>query len=226
MRFFFDIFAGNNSLDLNGENYNHIVRSQRKKQGDLIRLVNFKDFQIHTYEILQISKNKLFLKLISSQTAVAKTAKTHLAWAVVEPKTVAKTLPFLNELGIFKISFVYTHRSQKNFKLNLERLQTILINSSCQSGRLDLMNLEILDDLQSFVSAYPNASILDFAGEKLPNAQKDEQKNTPILVGPEGGFAKEDMQILKALPKYSLNHGLTLKSQTAIIALAARAIFV
>ncbi|MGP1561735.1 MAG: RsmE family RNA methyltransferase [Helicobacteraceae bacterium] len=145
----------------------------------------------------------------------------HLAWAVVDPKTLEKTLPFLNELGVEKLSFVWTHRSQRNFAPNLPRLEKIAINSSCQCGRTDLMRFEVFASLREFLSAYPNASYLDFGGkERLANPPM------PLLIGAEGGFAREDLEALRGQRSFCLDHTLTLKSQTAIIAAAASFIFV
>lgn len=145
----------------------------------------------------------------------------HLAWAVVDPKTLEKTLPFLNELGVEKLSFVWTHRSQRNFAPNLPRLEKIAINSSCQCGRTDLMRFEVFASLREFLSAYPNASYLDFGGkERLANPPM------PLLIGAEGGFAREDLETLRGQRSFCLDHALTLKSQTAIIAAAASFIFV
>ncbi len=145
----------------------------------------------------------------------------HLAWAVVDPKTLEKTLPFLNELGVEKLSFVWTHRSQRNFAPNLARLEKIAINSSCQCGRTDLMRFEVFASLREFLSAYPNASYLDFGGkERLANPPM------PLLIGAEGGFAREDLEALRGQRSFCLDHTLTLKSQTAIIAAAASFIFV
>jgi len=52
--------------------------------------------------------------------------KVHVGWCIVDPKTVEKTVPTLNELGVVKISFLYCERSQKHFKIDLERLKRIL----------------------------------------------------------------------------------------------------
>ncbi|XPV54809.1 MAG: hypothetical protein ACNI3H_07545 [Halarcobacter ebronensis] len=55
-----------------------------------------------------------------------------MAWCIVDPKTIEKELPYLNELGVRKITFISCDYSQKNFKLNFEKLEKILVNSSSQ----------------------------------------------------------------------------------------------
>ncbi len=82
---------------------------------------------------------------------------------MVDTKIVEKALPTLNEIGVSSITFIYCKRSQRNFKLDFKRLEKILISSSQQSGRDNLMNLNILNSLEEFIKIYPDAKILNFS---------------------------------------------------------------
>ncbi len=75
----------------------------------------------------------------------------NIGWCIIEPKVIEKTLPSINEMGVNSITFIYCKRSQKNFKLDLNRLKKILINSSQQCGRSSLMELNIIDNLEQFL---------------------------------------------------------------------------
>lgn len=161
------------------------------------------------------------LELIkSTQSTQKQNKKVSLAWAFTSTKTIEKTLPFLNECFIDKLFLLPTHRSQ-NMSLNHDRMKEIIINSSCQCGRLDLMEIEVFSSLLDFAKTHA-FSYLDFGGSRLENKDFD----TPILVGPQGGFCEKDYEILQDIKKLALPSELVLQSHTAITALASRAMFV
>ena len=136
---------------------------------------------------------------------------------MINPKNIEKTLPFLNELNLQKITFFYAESSQKNFKLNLERIQRILENSCEQCGRITLLEIEVLEKLQEVLEKYPNAGVLDFGGEELKCSLE-----IPILVGTEGGFSQKEKKALKNNPKYTATSCNILRSETAAIYAIAR----
>jgi len=221
LRFYYDENAGKKQLVLEGELFHYVIRVKRKKKAERILFVNFVCPKVFAYEIARIEKNKAELILMFSENFVEDLGDLHLAWAVVDNKTIEKTLPFLNELGVAKLSFVYADRSQKNFSVNMQRLKKILIKSSCQCGRISLMDLEVFNSLQDLLMAYPKIGFLNFGGNfPLKNFK------APILVGPEGGFSPQDLKELKNQVSYFLPQTLVLKSQTAIIALASSLVFV
>ncbi|XPV83978.1 MAG: RsmE family RNA methyltransferase [Halarcobacter sp.] len=87
-----------------------------------------------------------------SEKIVENAKKLHLAWCVVDPKTVEKNIASLNEFGLDKITFISCEYSQKNFKINLEKLEKILLNSSSQCGRSSIIKLENRESLDKFLS--------------------------------------------------------------------------
>ena len=89
--------------------------------------------------------------------------KIHLAWCVVDPKTIYENIASLNELGVDKITFVYSDFSQKNFKINFEKLEKILINSSSQCGRSSIIKLDIYKNIDTFIADNPDTYFLDFS---------------------------------------------------------------
>ncbi len=108
---------------------------------------------------------------------------------MVDTKIVEKALPALNEIGVSSITFIYCKRSQRNFKLDFKRLEKILISSSQQSGRDNLMNLNILNSLEEFIKIYPDAKILNFSKNQIKENIKS------IVIGCEGGFSSDEINL-------------------------------
>jgi len=221
MVFFYDPRCKEETLELTDDNFTHLIKARRSKVGDLLDGRNFQDSNLYTYKIESIQKRKAYLVLDSFKASKSPGKPITLAWCVVDGKTVEKTLPFLNELGVEKLFFIYSQRSQKNIKLNIHRLEKILINSSCQCGRSTMMTLESFDSLGDFLKRYPKSSYLNFGGREIVKESFDE----PIIVGPEGGFSKIDLEELSGKNPLGVQHSLILRSETAITSLASLGAF-
>jgi len=219
MQFLYDKKAGENSLSIENENFRYLVKVRRFKVGDTIRLINFFDEYLYRYKILSIDRRNLELSLLEKETINKETnKKVHLLWCIIDPKVIYQTIPMLNQIGVFKISFLYCKRSQKNFKLDLSKIEKILINSCQQCGRSDLMEIEILSDLKEAIKKYKDISYLDFGGDQnIGDMDK-------VLVGCEGGFNDEERELLKTHTKIGLKIKNILKSETAILTLAIKSL--
>ena len=136
MQFVYHPDAGEEILKIEGEIYNYIFKVRRHKNGEVIPLRNMEDGYLYFYRIDEEDRRKATLILVEKEhTEIVPKGFFHLLWCIVDPKTIEKTLPMLNEIGVGKITFIYCERSQKNFRLRLDKLQKILINSSQQCGR-------------------------------------------------------------------------------------------
>ncbi|EAJ5677515.1 16S rRNA (uracil(1498)-N(3))-methyltransferase [Campylobacter lari] len=217
MQFLYHPQSGTASLELENEAFLHL-KARRIKVSDKIILKNLKDFYAYTYECIELSRRSCVLNLLDKKEEKQE-LKTyiHLALAVIDPKVIEKTLPFLNELGVAKLSFVYMEYSQKNFKLDFKRMEKILIESSQQCGRASLMELESFDDFKKFQQAYENIVLIDFEGKDLMNFDPDRYV---FLVGAEGGFSQKEREINIKRAKLQANY--ILKAQTALIGVASK----
>jgi 16S rRNA (uracil1498-N3)-methyltransferase len=181
---------------------------------------NLKDDNIYEYKTTNISRNKTQLILIKSKKLILKPLKyLHIGWCMVDPKTIEKTLASLNELGVAQISFIYCQYSQKQFKLNLSKLNKILINSSQQCGRSDLMRLKTYDNLDFFIKDYPDTFMFNFSQNNIEN-HKSQIKT--IIIGCEGGFSKDEVNKLSQDKIVGINSNLILRSETALLSVASK----
>lgn len=190
MQFIYDKNAKNELLKIEDENYNYIVKARRHKLDDILDFRNLEDDFLYSYKISQIDKKSLFLNLLKKEEKIIENSKKiHLAWCVVDPKTIYENIASLNELGVDKITFVYSDFSQKNFKINFEKLEKILINSSSQCGRSSIIKLDIYKNIDTFIKDNPDTYFLDFSQTSIDSKVLDIKT---LMIGTEGGFSKRE----------------------------------
>lgn len=220
MRFIYHQDAGSENIKIEGELYKHLYQSRRTKTEKNLLLRNLKDDNIYTYEHIEISRKESLVRLVDkTYSPNFSKKKIHLIWAIIEVKNIEKTLPYLNQLGVAKISFFYAHRSQKNEKLNLDRAYKILIHSCEQCGRTDLMDLEVISNTLEAIRLYPNATVFDFGGRNIQ--ENSMELSEGIFIGPEGGFDDEEKKLLKNQSIYSINSDFVLKSECSALFLSS-----
>lgn len=216
MQYLYDAEAGKRELYIKGELHKYLFKVRRLKEGKVLSVRNLRDGFLYFYEIVNVSKKEALLKLTQQEKNEKKGCSLHLIWCMIDTKVIEKTLPMLNQIGVSKISFLYCDRSQKNFILDKHRIEKILINSSQQCGRTDMMQIEHFDTLEKVLSVYREIQILDFDGK-----QEGDIEN-PILIGCEGGFTEKERIKLENQNKIGLKTDLILKSETAVVAIASK----
>ena len=222
MQFVYDKNAKNELLKIEDENYNYIVKARRHKIDDILDFRNLEDDFLYSYKISQIDKKSLFLNLIKKeQKIIENSKKIHLAWCIVDPKTIYENIASLNELGVDKITFVYSDFSQKNFKINFEKLEKILINSSSQCGRSSIIKLDIYKNIDTFIADNPDTYFLDFSQTSIDSKVSDIKT---LMIGTEGGFSKRERELFNKNFIVGFSSNLILKSQTAIISATSKII--
>ena len=222
MQFIYDKNAKNELLKIEDENYNYIVKARRHKLDDILDFRNLEDDFLYSYKISQIDKKSLFLNLLKKEEKIIENSKKiHLAWCVVDPKTIYENIASLNELGVDKITFVYSDFSQKNFKINFEKLEKILINSSSQCGRSSIIKLDIYKNIDTFIKDNPDTYFLDFSQTSIDSKVLDIKT---LMIGTEGGFSKRERELFNKNFIVGFSSNLIIKSQTAIISATSKII--
>jgi 16S rRNA (uracil1498-N3)-methyltransferase len=220
MQFTYDEFCGGNILEIKDDVYNYLIKARRHKIDDEIYFRNLKDNNLYLYKLNNIDKKKAMLDLISSEEKTLLNEKSlHLGWCVVDPKTIEKYIASLNEMGADKITFIYSDYSQKNFKVNIEKLEKILINSSCQCGRSNIIKLDVCRNIDTFIKENTDAFFLDFSNVSI-DKKCDEIKT--LVIGCEGGFSNKERETFNKDNIVGFNSNLILRSETAIISAASK----
>lgn len=211
--------AGQPQLTLLGDEHRYIFKVRRHKADDTLHLRNLEDGLLHRYCITHIDKRSVMLEIQESQALEIKAkVPLHIGWCVIDPKNIEKVLPSLNEMGVEKITFIYCKRSQKSFKVDFKRLEKILLNSSQQSGRSEMMEFEVADDLESFLKINPKSKMLNFS-ENSVDSQEDIET---IVIGCEGGFHEDEVALFTSENIIGFDTPLVLKSESAVCAVASK----
>ncbi|MFK5976342.1 MAG: 16S rRNA (uracil(1498)-N(3))-methyltransferase [Sulfurovum sp.] len=222
MLYLFHKDSGQTELTLTGDEHRYIFKVRRHRQGESLYLRNLKDNQIYHYLISYMDKQSASLELQKSKELDIKAKKSlHIGWCIIEPKSIEKILPSLNEIGVEKITFIYCNRSQKSFKLDFERLEKILLNSSQQSGRSDMMKLDMSEDLEKFLKDNPNSKMLNFSLNKITKSSDIDT----IVIGCEGGFTPDEVAMFDDDNIYGLDTPLVLKSESAVFGVGSFLVF-
>ena len=219
MLYLYNAQAGTPQLNLEGDDHRYIFKVRRHKVEDTLYLRNLADGLLHRYLIGHIDKRSVILTLQESSILDMKAKQSlHIGWCIIDPKSVEKVLPSLNEIGVEKITFIYCKRSQKSFKLDFKRLEKILLNSSQQSGRSVMMTLEIGENLESFLERNPEAKMLNFSENKITESSKLDT----IVIGCEGGFHDDEVALFTSDNIIGFDTPLVLKSESAVCAVASK----
>jgi 16S rRNA (uracil1498-N3)-methyltransferase len=213
LQFIYSNLSGNSRIELDGELYNYVFKVRRHRVDEVLFLRNPQNPKtLSQYKITEVSRRKAILNLENQIEKFSKPEKNIvLGWCLVDPKTVEKTLPMLNELGISKIAFIYCDFSQKNFKLDFERMRRILETSSMQCGRFDTPEIETFQNIESFLETYKNAFAIDFS----ENREFPKSENLEFVVGCEGGFSERERELFQK--RIALPFSNILRSETAVV---------
>ena len=211
--------AGKPQLTLIGDEHRYIFKVRRHKVDDTLYMRNLEDGLLHRYMIAAIDKRSVMLELQESQVLEVKAKKSlHVGWCIIDPKSIEKVITSLNEMGVEKITFIYCKRSQKSFKADFKRLEKILLNSSQQSGRSEMMKLEMAEDLESFLVQNPQSKMLNFSENRI----ESQNSIDTIVIGCEGGFHEDEVAQFTAENIIGLDTPLVLKSESAVCAVASK----
>ncbi len=218
--YIFDENAGVEALTLKGELHKYLIKVRRHSLGDVLSFRNKESIEkLHKYEIVILEPKFATLKIISTEELEINPLKElHVAWCIIDSKSVEKVLASLCEIGVSRISFIGCDRSQKNFKIDFKRYERIVEASMQQSGRTSFMSFDIYKNISSFVQEFPDTKVFDFT----ENILQDSSNFKRVLIGCEGGFSANEKKLLKSQEVFRLNSQMVLRSESAVIAVASK----
>jgi len=200
------------TLTIIGDNYKYLIKVRRFQIDDIINVTNFQ--KLYSYKITNITKKEVILSQIEELEITQKLIPFHIGWCKIDVKNIEKVLPSLNEIGVTKITFIDCDRSQRNFKIKMDRIEKILINSNQQCGRVSLMEIDFCESLDKFLEDNPEAKVCDFGGDKIC-----EYFETAV-VGCEGGFSDRERELFTNI--IAFDTPLILRSESAVVSVASK----
>jgi 16S rRNA (uracil1498-N3)-methyltransferase len=209
----------NERVTLKGENFKYLIKVRRQSVGDVIKLRYRETLSNECqYKILSIDGRSLELELLGVEFKEVKSLKPlHIAWCIIESKSIEKVLPSLSEIGVTKISFISCERSQK-VKLDFKRFERILEASMQQCGRTTYIEFDTYRSLSTFSKDYPDTKVFDFCENILGERTTLER----VLIGCEGGFSDVEKKLLASHENFRLDTPMVLRSESAVMAVASK----
>lgn len=187
----------NNTNILPPEESWHGVKVMRLKSGDRAYVLDGKGNR-YLIEITNAHMKKCEYSVIEKETKVESQASIHIA--IAPTKNMDRMEWFVEkatEIGVSTISFVLCQNSERKV-LKMERLHKIAVSAMKQSGRFTLPQLNELNSIKQFISGCTDELklIAHLRGETLFIGKRiDTKKNTCLLIGPEGDFSVEEVDL-------------------------------
>ena len=179
----------------------HCVQVLRMKVGDAVQFVDGNG-NWYTGQLATLHKRECRIA-ISERKAQAPASKVDLHLAVAPTKNIDRFEWFLEkstEIGISSVTPLLCQRSERK-KLRPERLERVLIAAMKQSLKA---HLPILNPLQKLVDFLPKVSseqkLIAHCNPGEKKLLKDiytAGKNVCILIGPEGDFTEEEVELAR-----------------------------
>ncbi len=184
------------------EEARHCLKVLRKKAGDVVEVVDGKG---HLYEA-EITDDNLKSCTVKALKELENTQQRsfELTIAIAPPKNTERLEWFMEkvtEIGIDRVIPMFTEHSERR-RLNIERLQKIVVSAMKQSGKALLPLVEEAVIFGKFVEAEGKTDkyekyIATCFGEDRPHLKDVYKKgsNALVLIGPEGDFSESEMTL-------------------------------
>lgn len=209
-------YVENDVVEIRGDDFNHISNSLRLKEDDkiiisigdgydyIVRLVDFKESSV----LGQIIKKK------PNQTEPS--INIDLAQAIPKNRNIEFVIQKGTEIGVNNIIPLETERtivklSKSKEKRRIERWQAISEEAAKQSQRgkiptiKGLVSFDNKEEIEELLNKYDRVLVL-YAGETsknikntIRNYNKNKVKDILLFIGPEGGFTKQEVEMLENL---------------------------
>lgn len=193
----------------------------RYEKGNTVILFNG-DGNDYSYSIDSLTKNICTLTRVGSTLSIIPLHTITLCLALIKKDAFEVAVQKTTELGITSIIPILSSRSlEKN--LSLERLEKIAVEAAEQSGRGNIPLLSSPVSLKNFLEkmgSHQTGIILTIDAKPLHSALETlKNKEILLFIGPEGGWSKDDLALMKekGFHGYSLG-STTLRAETAAIA--------
>lgn len=225
-RFFIDTSSlEQEQITLPPDESKHASKVLRMEVGNQLEIVNGTGV-IFTGEITCNEPKNVIVKKIKLEKIIPDNYHFHIAIAPTKSNDRFEWfLEKATELGIHEITPLLCSNSERK-KIKPERFQRIIIGAMKQSKRLFLPQLNELTKFEDFVNSHKKGLIAHCYEEEERNTtiykelqlnpDRWENKNTPVLIGPEGDFTLNEVKMALKNKYQAVTLGKTrLRTETA-----------
>lgn len=197
---FFSNTIVENKITLDKEESRHLSKVLRLKEGDKVEVIDGKS---HLYQC-RVSDAKSKNVLLQIENTISVKEHYYLSMGVAPTKNLNRWEWFMEkatEIGIDRITPLLCSNSERKL-LRMERQEKILLSAAKQSLKLNIPQLEEMQDFKKFIQK-------EFNGDKfIAHCADDEEKSalqklckkqtdTLVLIGAEGDFSPEEIKLAK-----------------------------
>ncbi|WP_312078203.1 RsmE family RNA methyltransferase [Chryseobacterium sp.] len=220
----------NQTVIINDEEQQHIVKVLRMKEGEEIHVTDGKGNLASGTLVIEGKKAGINVENIQTETP---NFKPRLHIAIAPTKNIDRIEFFVEkavEMGISEITILQTEKTERK-NINIDKIRKQAIAASKQSLRFhfpvinDLVKLpdflKNIDSKTTFV-AHCNENLERINLNALRQAQHDKMNEITFLIGPEGDFSDKEILFLaeKGIKAVSLGNQ-RLRTETAGVFVAA-----
>ncbi len=198
-----------------GEDVNHIKNVLRLQNDDNIQVCNVDTKKTYITKIIETQANSVITEILEECAYTTESnISIHIFQGLPKQEKMEQIIQKATEIGVNDITPIKMERcvvklDEKSASKKIERWQKIAEVAAKQSKRdkiptvhscINLRNLyEILKKYDIVIVAYEEEKEWDIK-QVLKEAKENKSKEIAIIVGPEGGIAKEEIDILNTLP--------------------------
>lgn len=230
-----NFFVNNNQIEndtiyiIDGD-AKHISQVLRMKKNDKIYVCNKENGNRYLAEIFNIDKDKVTCTIIQSEETTEPNLQITLFQGLPKSDKMELIIQKAVELGVHEITPVEMKNCIVKIKdedKKISRWQTIAESASKQSKRTRIPKINKVEKIKNLKNKIKDYDLVLFAYENekhisLKNILKEYQdiSKVAIVIGPEGGFNKEEVKELEESGAKGVSLGKTiLRTETAPIAM-------
>ena len=201
-----------NKIKIIGEDVKHISNVLRMKIGEKIQIGNKETSENYLTEIQNIDKDCIIVNIIEKlDTAIESNVEIHLYQGLPKADKMEWIIQKTTEVGIYKIYPVDMIRcivklDSKDENKKIDRWQKVAEGAAKQSKRDIIPKIENkiklkeiankIKEYDVFIVAYEEENTNSLK-ETLKKLENREHYKIGILIGPEGGIEKSEVELLK-----------------------------
>lgn len=203
-----------NRVQIIGEDVNHIKNVLRLKNDDNIQVCNLDTKKTYITKIIEIQPNSIITEILEECTYTTESnISLHIFQGLPKQEKMEQIIQKATEIGVSDITPIKMERcvvklDEKTASKKIERWQKIAEVAAKQSKRdkiptihscINLKNLyEILKKYDIVIVAYEEEKQVNIK-QVLKDAKQNNSKEIALIIGPEGGIAKEEIEFLNTI---------------------------
>lgn len=208
------------NVNVKGDESKHIIQVMRHQIDDEIFITNGAG-KIYKCRINKISKQEVVTQVIEEYNFEQKLRNITFCIPTLRSNDRLEfAIEKAAELGITNF-IIYRAKRSVNKKVNLTRLEKILVSAMKQSLQSWVPVIRFIDSFDKLISAESEKIIFDQTGGQYFSSNKlAMNSNYYLIFGPEGDFSEEETRRMKEVKKYKLAEN-RLRTETAVIKAAS-----